>query len=105
MSCKANSGSFKPGFDPRRHVFSKAECRKGVLIATRLAKMPSRVRAWLGNKIRWHYPGARLRRHPDPRRLVALRPVRGRPTPAMPQPPTAARRRDGGDRDAGGRLL
>jgi hypothetical protein len=52
---KPNAGWFKKGDDPRRHVFSKAECVKGYLIATRYAKMPSRTRAWLRNKIRRYY--------------------------------------------------
>jgi hypothetical protein len=52
---KQNRGWFKPGYDPRRHVFSFAECRKGYLIATRLAKMPSRVRAWLRKRITRYY--------------------------------------------------
>ena len=54
---KPNPGWFKKGFDPRRHFLSKGDCRKGYLIATRLAKMPSRVRAWLRNKIRRYYMG------------------------------------------------
>jgi hypothetical protein len=56
---KVNSGWFRKGHDHRRHVLSKAECRKGYLIATRLAKMPSRTRAWLRNKIRRYYLGRR----------------------------------------------
>jgi hypothetical protein len=56
---KPNPGWFKKGYDPRRHALSKAECRKGYLIATRLAKMPSRVRAWLRNKIKGYYQSRR----------------------------------------------
>jgi hypothetical protein len=51
----SNPGWFKKGYDPRRHVFSKAECRKGYEIATRLARMPSRVRCWLRRKITRYY--------------------------------------------------
>jgi hypothetical protein len=54
-----NKGWFRPGFDPRRHVLSRAERQKGYVIATRLAKMPSRVRAWLWRKIRRHYQAKR----------------------------------------------
>jgi hypothetical protein len=54
---KHNAGWFKKGFDPRRHVLSRAECRKGFLLATQFYPMPSRVRAWLRNKIRRHYRG------------------------------------------------
>src|SRR5262249_11491917 len=46
-------------------------------------------------------PGPQLRRHHDPRRLVALRPVRQRSPPAVPATPAAACRRDGGNRDTG----
>jgi hypothetical protein len=55
MPKKPNPGWFQKGHDPRRHVFSKAEMRKGYLIATRLANMPSRVRCWLRRKITRHY--------------------------------------------------
>jgi hypothetical protein len=54
---KPNPGWFRKGCDPRRHVLTKAECRKGFLIATRLTRMPSRVRAWLRTKIRRYYQG------------------------------------------------
>jgi hypothetical protein len=56
---KRNPGSFRPGFDPRRHVLSRAERQKGYQMATRLAKMPSRVRAWLRNKIRRYHQSKR----------------------------------------------
>jgi hypothetical protein len=46
MSKKPNPGWFKKGFDPRRHVLSKAEKRKGYWVATQFAKMPSRLRAF-----------------------------------------------------------
>ena len=55
MTKKPNPGWFRRGYDPRRHVLSKSECRKGYLIATRLARLPSRTRAWLRNKIRRYY--------------------------------------------------
>jgi hypothetical protein len=55
MPRKANSGSFKPGFDPRRHSFSKAERQKGYRVATQEKRMPSRLRAWLRKKIRRYY--------------------------------------------------
>jgi hypothetical protein len=48
-------GRFLPGPDPDRHVLSKAERQKGYLLATRFYRMPSRVRAWLRNKIRSYY--------------------------------------------------
>ena len=56
---KPNPGWFKKGFDPRRHFLTRGDCRKGFLIATRLAKMPSRVRAWLRNKITRYYQSRR----------------------------------------------
>jgi hypothetical protein len=56
---KENPGWFRPGFDPRRHVLSRAERQKGYLVATRVAKLPSRVRAWLRKKIRRHYQARR----------------------------------------------
>jgi hypothetical protein len=56
---RRNPGWFKKGHDPRRHTLSKNECRKGYLIATQLAKMPSRVRAWLRKKIRGYYQSRR----------------------------------------------
>ncbi len=55
-------GRFLPGYDPAseeeddgRHVLSREERRKGYLVATRLAKMPSRLRSWLRKKIGRHY--------------------------------------------------
>ena len=55
MPHHANSGSFKPGYDPRRHVFSKRDQQKGYRVATQEKKMPSRLRAWLRKKIRRYY--------------------------------------------------
>ena len=52
---KPRGRPFAKGFDPRRHVLSKAECRKGYLIATQLRPMPSRLRAWLRKKITRYY--------------------------------------------------
>ena len=52
---RAPNGRFLAGPDRDRHAFSKAEMRKGFLIATRLAQMPSRLRAWLRKKIRRYY--------------------------------------------------
>jgi hypothetical protein len=52
---KENRDWFCKGFDPRRHVLSRAERQKGYWVATRFARMPSRVRAWLRSKIRRHY--------------------------------------------------
>ena len=52
---KPNAGHFKKGYDPRRHILSKAERRKGYEIATQLTKMPSRTRAWLRKMIRGYY--------------------------------------------------
>ena len=50
------------GFDETvTRRLSKAECCKGYLIATQLAKMPSRTRAWLRNKIRRYYRGGFVR--------------------------------------------
>jgi hypothetical protein len=52
---KPRGKPFAVGYDPRRHPLTKADCRKGFLIATRLAKMPSRVRCWLRKKITRFY--------------------------------------------------
>jgi hypothetical protein len=49
---KRNRGWFRPGLDPRRHILSREERQQGYLMATQLARMPSRVRAWLRSKIR-----------------------------------------------------
>jgi hypothetical protein len=59
---QANPGWFKAGFDARRHVLSKEECRKGFRIATQEKKMPSRLRAWLRKKIRSYYQQRRERK-------------------------------------------
>jgi hypothetical protein len=55
MARQPNSGSFAPGPDPRRHVFSAAERRKGFRVAALEKKLPSRLRSWLRRKIRLYY--------------------------------------------------
>jgi hypothetical protein len=52
---KPNPGWFKKGYDPRRHVLSRAERHKGFLLATQYYPMPSLVRAWLRGKVRGYY--------------------------------------------------
>jgi hypothetical protein len=56
-------GRFLPGQDPDRHFLTRADCKKGYLIATLLAKMPSRTRAWLRSKIRRYYRARRGNRN------------------------------------------
>jgi hypothetical protein len=56
-------GRFLPSPDPDRHILSRAERQKGYEIATQLAKMPSRVRAWLRKKIRRYYQSRNGPRH------------------------------------------
>jgi hypothetical protein len=58
---KPRGKPFVCGSDPRRHPVTRTDCRKGYLIAARLAKMPSRVRCWLRKKITRYY-------HERPRR-------------------------------------
>jgi hypothetical protein len=48
----ANAGSFRPGFDPRRHVFTASECRVGWWVAN--IKHPH-LRPWLRKKLFAHY--------------------------------------------------
>lgn len=48
-----NSGSFRKGPDPRRHVFTRDECRLGLMIA--VATATPAVAAWLRNKVRSYY--------------------------------------------------
>lgn len=43
---------FAKGYDPRRHILSKEECRKGYIQATQTRRLPSQIRAWLRNKLR-----------------------------------------------------
>ena len=48
---KATAGSFKPGFDPRRHTFTTQECRMGYWVAC--MKNPH-LREWIQLKVRLH---------------------------------------------------
>ncbi len=48
-----NSGSFRKGPDPRRHVFTRDECRLGLMIA--YATAAPEVAQWLRNKVRSYY--------------------------------------------------
>ena len=53
-----NSGSFKKGFDPRRHILSLEERRKGYdmfLLACHFKRIPSRVSASVRKRIRGYY--------------------------------------------------
>jgi hypothetical protein len=50
-----NTGHFKKGFDPRRHLLTRAERQKGYEVATRQSRQSSRVRAWLWRKIKRYY--------------------------------------------------
>jgi hypothetical protein len=48
---RANAGSFRPGFDPRRHVFTPSECRVGWWVAN--IKHPH-LKDWLRRKLFAH---------------------------------------------------
>ena len=48
-----NSGSFRKGPDPRRHVFTRDECRLGLMIA--YATASPEVALWLRDKLRSYY--------------------------------------------------
>ena len=48
-----NSGSFCKGPDPRRHIFTRDECRLGLMIA--YATATPAVALWLRNKVRSYY--------------------------------------------------
>jgi hypothetical protein len=50
---RPNSGSFRKGPDPRRHVFTRDECRLGLMIA--YATATPEVALWLRNKVRSYY--------------------------------------------------
>lgn len=50
---KPNPGSFKPGPDPRRHRFSREECRLGLMIA--YATATPEVAEWLRLKVKTYY--------------------------------------------------
>ncbi len=54
---KANRGSFRPGYDPRRHVFTRAERRLGYLrCLTGYGKCSNpHVCAWVWRKVRSYY--------------------------------------------------
>jgi hypothetical protein len=55
---KANSGSFKPGYDRRRHYFSRDEQRKGFASFLRRClegTLPSRVQASVRRRITRYY--------------------------------------------------
>lgn len=52
-SRRPNSGSFRKGPDPRRHVFTRDECRLGLMIA--LATATPEVAQWLRGKVRSYY--------------------------------------------------
>lgn len=49
---RGNAGSFRPGFDPRRHVFTPLDCRVGWLVAN--IRHPE-LREWLKMRLRCHY--------------------------------------------------
>jgi len=49
---KPRGRPFAAGEDPRRRPLTLTDCRKGYLMATRVARMPSQVRAWLWKKLR-----------------------------------------------------
>jgi hypothetical protein len=50
---RPNSGSFQKGPDPRRHVFTRDECRLGLMIA--YATAAPEVALWLRDKVRSYY--------------------------------------------------
>lgn len=52
---KANKGSFRPGPDPRRHVFTRAERRLGYYRALKANDYSSATAAWFYYKIRGYY--------------------------------------------------
>jgi len=52
-------GRFLPGPDEDRHFLTKLDCRKGYQAAVLLGKLPSRLRVWLGWKIKYYYRGKR----------------------------------------------
>jgi hypothetical protein len=56
MTRQPNSGSFRPGPDPRRHPFTHEErCRGYVTALERLGTGDARVYAWLWRRIRAYY--------------------------------------------------
>lgn len=56
---KPNSGSFKPGPDPRRHTFTRAERRLGYYRALRSNDYTIDTAAWFYRKIRSYYRAQR----------------------------------------------
>ena len=48
---KANKGSFRPGFDPRRHKFTRQHCWLGYAVT--YIKHPH-LRDWLRMRVRCH---------------------------------------------------
>jgi hypothetical protein len=50
---RPNSGSFRKGPDPRRHVFTRDECRLGLMIA--YASATPAVAEWLRLKLKTYY--------------------------------------------------
>lgn len=58
MGMKPNPGWFKPGYDPRRHPLTLANCRKGFRIFLQnciLGRIPSRIQCSVRKKIRNRY--------------------------------------------------
>lgn len=49
---RANSGSFQPGPDPRRHVFTRQDCWLGYAVC--YIKHPH-LRHWLRRRVRCYY--------------------------------------------------
>lgn len=53
---RPNRGSFQPGPDPRRHVFTQTERRKGYASAwNQSARVSADLHAWLWRKVRSYY--------------------------------------------------
>jgi hypothetical protein len=50
-----NKGHFKKGFDPQRHLLTRAERQKGYQVATQQSRQCSRLLAWLWRKTKRHY--------------------------------------------------
>ena len=50
---RPNKGSFKPGYDPRRHRFTRDECRLGLYVA--YANATPDVKRWLLRRCLIHY--------------------------------------------------
>jgi hypothetical protein len=72
----ANAGSFRRGPDPRRHVFTKAECSRGYRAA--LDSVTPQVRRHLRESIqRWY--ARRRKLNLTSRRARAARPPRSDP--------------------------